>query len=163
MPRERLKLTSTEVRNQLFPIEVDTNGYFYSQLDGVEVSAKTYEDLKTKLGQLTATKPARYAVPVTLLLEEERTGRVRHGVWIGRHAANKNHLIRWDGTKASEQFSDNNGRPSSYRGNDLVRRLTDEEVTEWMQLVQAARDAQRACREFVKSRPLNLTNAKPVE
>jgi len=143
---------TVEVRGQQIPVRVDDRGWWIADWDGSPQHSETKEGLRSKLQTLSKRKAVRVEVPFTTLRYGHVGGpRVCHGNAVGLHAGNGNLLIEWrDGTK--EQDTRRSSR-------ETLRRLTNEEGKEWLDLTEKRRDAVNALENFEKPRRVDLRTA----
>jgi hypothetical protein len=138
-----MKLTTINVRGQDFAVHVTDEGKFFSELDGARIDAASLDELRTKLARATLMRNKKLAIPII----EWHEGKMRRGVCTGRHAANQNLLVKWEGqAKGSEQT----GRWNS----DTFIDPTVE--AEYAELCQADEAAGKACREFEKKHTVDV-------
>jgi hypothetical protein len=93
------KLTTIDVRGRKFDISVNENGLFGADFSDQWITAPSLEELREKLVRLT--KNTKISIPFI----EWDGKKMRHGVCTGRHATNRNLLVKYDDNKTSEQAS----------------------------------------------------------
>src|SRR5258708_5655875 len=105
-----MKLTTVNVRGQDFAVHVTDQGKFFAELDGDQLTAASLDELRTKLARATLIRNKKLAIPFVLWEE----GKMRRGVCTGRHATNRNLLVKWDGQKGAEQISRHYGTSDTF-------------------------------------------------
>lgn len=143
------KLKDYSVDGITFEIQVTGDGTFRTQLDGDWAEATSLKALQEKLKKhirMTRT----LAIPVTQLenyVDRDDRMRITQLTLTGIHGGSGNVLARDEKTQHSEQLR-------YYRG-EIVRRLTGQEIQEFVALVKAAHAATQAVAEWVEARQVD--------
>lgn len=141
-------------------IEVsDYSGHFHASYLGDRLSAETLPALEAQIDRKLRQAKVKVSIPITQLGIKYYKGRyggrghwgngpgVRHLTLTGVHSRTHRVLAKEDETGDTVQLNDNG---------DYTRRLTDEEVVEYIRLSEAEQAAKSALRNFEKSVALPL-------
>jgi hypothetical protein len=128
------------VSGKAFPVKLETHpkdwvkAKFTLHLgEGNDVDAASFAELEAKVKDL---RLVRFELPFTM-------PNGRGGMVTGFHASNGNMLIRWDSGKTSQEYGSGLA--------DAMPRLSEDDLAELKQLVQARSDAYSALAEWVKA------------
>lgn len=83
-------LTDLEVRGRKFEVNVDDTGVFWTKYDGEQLRAVSLDELREKLNR--ATKSLKLSIRFAMRKDDA----VLIGVCTGKHATNRNYLVRWE-------------------------------------------------------------------
>lgn len=146
------KLETITVGGVDIDVFIKTGGIFTARFRDIEYEAPSLEQLKR---QLQAAGKIKLEIPFTSVHEgdrwasrSEKKPHVKHGIAIGRHAGNRNVLVRYEGAKSSEQNS-------GYGGHD-VRRLTEPEIAEWVDICTQIATLEARKETWLKERKVDL-------
>lgn len=132
-------------RGKEFPVRLNARHEFYTELNGVEVTAPSYAELKEKLDKQPR---AKLDVGFTQLkVNEILTGTVT-GVRMGR---DEKLLVRWGDGRNSQEYRHSMSR--------VMRPLTRGETTELERLLADQLRAQRAVNEYITAHRMSMSQA----
>lgn len=102
-----MSVLKIQVRGRYFDVEVSREGMFHTELNDETVKGESLAQLKDKLGKELARGKVKISIPFIVYTgarygSDERE--VRRGTITGKHAGNRNYLVRWDNGK-TEQVS----------------------------------------------------------
>lgn len=129
---------------------VSETGEFSSRWNGDRIAAPTLKALREKR-QKQIRSAGRIAVPCTLIEDMWHSDkpRITQITLVGIHAGNSNPLYKEDGEDTTEQLR--------WSGSKVFRRLTDEEIAEFLRLKQEITAAEAALEAWKAERSVNPT------
>lgn len=128
-------------KGRRFIVEIDSKGVFYTTVDGEQVTAPLFETLKTKVASLLGTKPLN--VPIVYLSRHSTKYEAKKGLITTIHSGNGNLMVRWDGHKGSEQFSEYGASQDLFKPGIDLKKV--------QQLHAACRAADKAYEDYLNS------------
>lgn len=94
-----IRVTTVEIRGRDFEVFVSQSGEFFANYDEGQIKAPSLEELRGRL--MKATKAIKVNVPFVVW----KDGKIRRGTCTGKHATNRNYLVRWNGEAKAEQVA----------------------------------------------------------
>lgn len=140
------KLKDFQVDGVTIPIMVRESGEFWCRLDGELSSANSLKTLTEKIKRHVRTS-RKIAVPITLLDDfgpQDDKVKIQQVTLTGIHGGSGNVIAVDDKTKTQQQLR--------YFYGMAVRRLTGEEIQQFVALVKASRDARVRVEEWIEAR-----------
>lgn len=136
MSDDPIKVHPVKASGVTFEVFVSEIGEFFSIVGGERINGPDRNSLEDKLKRQAKRDAVGVEVPFTALVRERFRGRAehvqfKHGVLTGVHEGNGNPLVRWDEDGFKGQLPSWSGA-----GNDVLRRLTDEEEAELTRIIE---------------------------
>lgn len=141
---------SIKYRGQDYPVFLDSRGLFHATVQGQELSAQTFSELRAKAEKISRVK---VDIPFTYLDERSRyswesvDATLRDGSSTGFHV-DGGLLLAWPGQNRTEKVRDLS---------EAMERLSDEDRDQLQSLLDTRASATKAIKEFKKAHKIDLT------
>lgn len=145
-----MKFDTIKIRGISFDIFINNQGKFFTQIDGDDVKADSFDALKKKLMSSTGRK----SISIPFVYWEDagwnsESGHLVRGVCVGMHAGNDNLLVKLGNDQGTQQFS-------AYHHEQHFDPKHAEEIT---RLQEALTSANKAWEKFKEKHRFNLRDA----